>query len=161
MRSLVPLACIAALSILVLSAAEPGAPRARGVAKGSFEVAMAPDGEAAAADGVSLGRMRLEKTFSGDFSGTGKGTMLTAMTATKGSAGYVAIERVTGTLNGKTGSFTLQHSGTMDRGAQHLSIAIVPDSGTGGLAGIEGTLTVTIADGKHLYELEYSLEKAR
>ena len=157
MRSMVPLYCTVALSVLALSAAEPATPRARGVAKGSFEVAMLPDGEPAAADGASLGRMTIDKTFSGDFAGTGKGTMLTAMTSTKGSAGYVAIERVNGTLNGKTGSFILQHSGTMNRGAQHLSIAIVPDSGAGGLAGIEGTLKITIADGKHLYELEYSL----
>jgi hypothetical protein len=131
--------------------------RVGAVARGTFEVNLQPDGEPATADGVSLGRMTLDKTFTGDFAGTSKGTMLTAMTGTQGSAGYVAIERVTGILNGKKGSFVFQHSGTMNRGAQRLSITVVPDSGTGELAGIEGTFTLTIAEGKHRYEFEYSL----
>ena len=83
--------------------------------------------------------------------------MLTAMTPTKGSAGYVAIERVTGTLHGRAGSFVFQHSGTMDRGAQQLSITVVPDSGTGELAGIGGRFTLQIVDGKHLYDFAYTL----
>jgi hypothetical protein len=83
--------------------------------------------------------------------------MLTAMTPVKGSAGYVAIEKVTGTLHGRTGSFVFQHTGTMDHGAQSLSITVVPDSGTGALTGISGTFRLTIVDGQHLYEFEYEL----
>ena len=137
---------------------DPGAvPRVTAVAKGTFTVAMAPVADAGAVDGVQLGRMSLDKRFEGDLVGTGKGEMLTAMTPVKGSAGYVAIERVTGALHGRSGSFALQHSGLMDRGAQHLTIAVVPDSGTGGLTGIAGTFTLTIEGGKHFYALEYSL----
>lgn len=147
------------LSAFQVSANASDPPRTAAVAKGSFEVKILPDGEPQAEGGVALGRMTFEKAFSGDLAGTGKGTMLTAMTGTQGSAGYVAIERVTGTLHGKKGSFVLQHGGTMNRGAQNLSIAIVPDSGTGELSGIEGVFKLTIAEGKHLYELEYSLPK--
>jgi hypothetical protein len=127
------------------------------VAKGSFTVEMKPQGEPAAADGVSLGRMSLDKRFEGDLTGIGTGAMLTALTPVKGSAGYVAIERVTGTLHGRNGSFVLQHTGTMDRSAQQLSITVVPDSGTGALTGLAGTFKLSIVDGKHLYELAYSL----
>ena len=127
------------------------------VAKGTFTVQMKPQAEPAAAGGVSLGRMSLDKTFEGDLVGTGKGEMLTALTAQQGSAGYVAIERVTGRLGGQDGSFVMQHSGTMDRGAQQLAIVIVPDSGTGGLAGIRGVFRLRIEGGKHVYELEYTL----
>jgi hypothetical protein len=101
--------------------------------------------------------MSLDKQFSGDLLATGQGEMLTAMTPTKGSAGYVAIERVTGTLHGRSGSFVFQHSGTMERGAQQLSITVVPDSGTGELAGIAGRFTLQIVEGKHLYDLAYTL----
>jgi len=83
--------------------------------------------------------------------------MLAVMTETKSSAGYVAMERVTGKLHGRSGSFALQHSGTMTRGAQQLTITVVPDSGTGELVGLVGTMAIIIAEGKHLYELEYSL----
>lgn len=127
------------------------------VAKGSFTVEMKPQSESAAVDGVHLGRMSLHKRFEGDLVGTGEGEMLTALTPVQGSAGYVAIERVTGTLGGRTGSFVFQHSGRMDRGAQSLSIDVVPDSGTGGLAGIAGTFKLDITDGKHAYEFEYWL----
>ena len=95
--------------------------------------------------------MAIDKQFQGDLTGSSKGEMLTAMTETKGSAGYVAIERVTGTLHGRRGSFVLQHSGTMTRGAPHLVITVVPDSGTDQLTGLSGTMTITIADGKHSY----------
>src|SRR4030095_16442472 len=110
-------------------------------AKGTFEVTLAPQGDShgengSAPDGATLGRMLLDKRFAGDLAGTGKGQMLTAMAAIGGSAGYVAIERVTGTLNGRVGSFVLQHTGTMNRGAPQLAITVVPDSGTGELAGI-------------------------
>jgi hypothetical protein len=127
------------------------------IAKGSFKVQIAPQGEPASADGISLGRMSLDKTFEGDFAGSGRGEMLTAMTAVKGSAGYVAIERVSGTLHGRRGSFVMQHGGTMNRGAQQLSITIVPDSGTGELTGITGVFRLDITGGQHLYEIEYTL----
>lgn len=127
------------------------------VAKGSFTVEMKPQGEPAAAEGVSLGRLALDKRFEGDLDATSQGQMLTAMTSVQGSAGYVAIERVTGTLHGKRGSFVFQHTGTMARGAQQLSITVVPDSGTGELAGLEGSFRLQIVDGRHLYEFEYRL----
>ncbi|TMG81545.1 MAG: DUF3224 domain-containing protein [Betaproteobacteria bacterium] len=124
---------------------------------GPFEVSTKPQGTPGETDGVQLGRMLLEKQFFGDLAGTGRGEMPTAMTATQGSAGYVAIERVTGTLHGRQGSFVFQHSGTMDRGKQHLSITVVPDSGSAELAGITGNCKIDIVDGKHFYEFEYSL----
>ena len=127
------------------------------IAKGSFTVELKPQAEPNAADGVSLGRMSLDKHFEGDLIAVGKGEMLTALTAVKGSAGYVAIERVTGTLHGRSGSFVFQHAGTMNQGVQQLSIGVVPGSGTGALTGITGTFKLNIVDGKHLYEFEYSL----
>ena len=128
------------------------------VAKGTFTVQMKPLSESGFGDGnANLGRLALDKTFEGDLVAVGKGEMLTAMTQTKGSAGYVAIERVTGTLQGRKGSFVLQHSGQMDRGAQSLSIRVVADSGAGDLIGLEGIFKIRIEAGKHFYELEYSL----
>jgi hypothetical protein len=105
-----------------------------------------------------LGRMTIAKQFHGDLDGTSQGQMLTAMTDVKGSAGYVAMEKVTGTLRGRSGTFALQHSGTMDRGAQSLAISVVPDSGTGQLIGLSGTMKIIIADGKHSYEFDYTLD---
>jgi hypothetical protein len=131
--------------------------RMSSVAKGSFTVEMKPQSEPNAVAGVSLGRMSLAKRFEGDLVATSNGEMLTALASVKGSAGYVAIERVTGTLHGRTGSFVFQHSGSMNRGAQQLSITVVPDSGTEGLAGISGTFKLNIVEGKHFYEFEYSL----
>jgi len=130
------------------------------IARGSFQVRMTPATEPDAEGGVALGRMTLEKTFAGDLAATGAGTMLTAMTPVQGSAAYVAIERVTGTLHGRPGSFALHHTGVMARGAQSLAIAIVPDSGTGELAGIAGTLRIVIEGKQHFYELEYALGDA-
>jgi len=127
------------------------------VAKGSFTVEMKPQGEPDGADGVSLGRLFLDKRFEGELSATSHGQMLTAMTPVQGSAGYVAIERVTGTLHGKRGSFVFQHTGTMSRGAQQLSITVVPDSGTGELTGLAGTFRLQIVEGRHLYEFDYQL----
>jgi len=127
------------------------------IAKGSFTVDMSPQGDPDTRDGVSLGRLSLRKRFEGDLEATGDGQMLTATTAAKGSAGYVAIERVTGTLSGRSGSFVLQHTGTMDHGAQQLSITVVPDSGTGALVGLSGMLRIRIADGQHFYEFEHTL----
>lgn len=124
-------------------------------ATGSFEVKLLP--QALADAGSGLGRMSIDKVFSGDLQGTSKGEMLSALTAVKGSAGYVAIERVTGTLQGRSGSFMLQHLGTMNRGAPSLTVLVVPDSGTEGLTGIAGSLSINIADGKHFYTLDYTL----
>jgi Protein of unknown function (DUF3224) len=126
-------------------------------AAGTFEVSMKPLSSIEDPSSAFPGHMSLDKQFSGDLVAVGQGQMLTAMTPTKGSAAYVAIERVTGTLHGRTGSFVLQHSGTMNRGAQQLSVTVVPDSGTDELAGISGSLAIRIADGKHFYTLEYSL----
>ena len=141
-----------------ISSAQPkGEQRMSSLAKGTFTVEMKPQTEPNTADGVSLGRMSLDKQFKGDLVATGKGEMLTALTPIKGSAGYVAIERVTGTLQGRGGSFIFQHSGTMDQGAQRLSITVVPGSGTGALAGISGAFKINITEGKHFYEFEYSL----
>jgi len=101
--------------------------------------------------------MSIDKQFHGDLEGTSKGEMLTAGTGVKGSAGYVAIERVSGTLNGRSGTFVLQHSGTMTHGEPHLTITVVPDSGTGELAGLAGTMSILIAGGNHSYDFEYTL----
>ena len=130
-------------------------------ARGTFEVRLAPQPTAHDPAGASLGRLSIEKEFRGDLTGTSKGEMLTAMTSVKESAGYVAIERVTGTLQGRSGSFVLQHSGTMTRGVPSLLITVVPDSGTEGLTGLAGTMTILIAEGKHSYEFEYSLPPAQ
>jgi Protein of unknown function (DUF3224) len=129
------------------------------IAKGTFEVEIKPQSDAAVQDGVSLGRMSLDKTFEGDLVATGKGEMLTALTPIKGSAGYVAIERIAGSLHGRNGSFVFQHAGSMEGGAQQLSITVVPGSGTGELLGISGTFRLEIAGGKHLYEFEYALPR--
>jgi uncharacterized protein DUF3224 len=126
-------------------------------ASGMFEVKLTPQADAGGTD-AGLGRMSLEKQFHGDLEGTSKGFMLSsAATIVKGSGGYVAMERVTGTLKGRTGSFVLQHSGTMTRGAPQLSVTVVPDSGTGQLEGLTGTMTIKIDEGKHSYDLEYTL----
>jgi hypothetical protein len=105
--------------------------------------------------------MTIDKQYHGALEGTGKGVMLTASSEVKGSAVYVAIERVTGKLDGKTGSFAMQHSGVMTRGTPHLVISVVPDSGTGELAGLSGNMTINIVDGKHYYEFEYAIEKSQ
>jgi hypothetical protein len=126
-------------------------------ATGTFEVVMQPLSEPDAASGAPLGRMSLDKQFYGDLLAVGKGEMLTALTGVEGSAGYVAIERVTGTLNGHKGSFVFQHAGIMSRGDQQLSISVVPDSGTEQLTGISGVFSLTIVDGKHGYVFDYSL----
>jgi hypothetical protein len=126
-------------------------------ARGTFEVKMTPQ---PAQDGVGdpgIGRMALDKQFHGDLEAIGKGQMLAAGTEVPGSAGYVALERVSGTLHGRRGSFALQHSGTMTRGAPQLVITVVPDSGAGDLLGLAGTLSITVTGGQHGYELEYTL----
>lgn len=123
-------------------------------ATGPFDVNMTP---ASAAD-AAVGRFTLDKKYHGDLEVAATGEMLTGMTTTKGSAGYVAIEKVTGKLAGHTGTFHLQHTGVMNRGAPSLTITVVPDSGTGELTGLTGTMTISIAsDGTHYYTFEYSL----
>jgi hypothetical protein len=134
---------------------EPG--KVVNIAKGTFEVKLAPQPLSDVAAGENLGRMSIDKVFAGDLVGTSKGEMLSAMTEVKGSAGYVALERVTGTIQGKRGSFVLQHSGTMNRSAPTLTVSVVPDSGTEGLVGISGTFKILIEPGKHSYEFSYSL----
>ncbi len=131
-------------------------------AKGRFAVKVEPLSPNDESEGVTFGRMSIDKTWQGDFEGTSTGEMLTAGTnvAGKMSAGYVAIERVRGTLAGRTGSFVFQHSATMDRGSQELIIRVVPDTGTGELKGIAGTLSIEIAGGEHSYTLDYSLQDA-
>lgn len=128
-------------------------------ASGPFEVTLQPLSSSAPDDAL-LGRRSIAKVFHGDLDGTGVGEMLTAGTAVEGSAAYVAVDRITGTLHGRSGSFTLVHSGVMHRGAPQLTVAILADSGTGALTGITGHLAIRIADGKHFYDLDYTLPAA-
>jgi hypothetical protein len=126
------------------------------MAKGTFEVKavpVVPD----PGDDTGIGRLALDKKFSGDLEGTSRGQMLGFRSATEGSAGYVAMEKVTAKLGGRSGSFVLQHTGTMTRNAPNLSVTVVPDSGTGEFTGISGTMTIIIADGKHKYEFAYRI----
>jgi hypothetical protein len=122
-------------------------------ASGTFEVSLTPSGPSDAA----VGTLAIAKSFRGDVEGTSVGQMLAIRSAVEGSAGYVAMERVTATLDGRRGSFALQHSGTMDRGAPTLSVTVVPDSGTEELAGLAGSMTIDIRDGQHFYDLRYTL----
>jgi hypothetical protein len=130
-------------------------------ATGTFEVKLSPQGQDDKAEGSSLGNMTIDKQFHGDLEATAKGQMLVAGTDVKNSAGYVAIERITGTLHGRSGSFVLQHSGVMTRGAPQQSITVVPDSGSGQLAGLAGSMTVVIEGRKHSYTLDYTLPEAQ
>lgn len=124
-------------------------------AKGTFETQTTPHPPHDTAEGAVLARMTIAKTFAGDLVGTGAVEMIAARTAITGSAGYVAIERVSAVLHGKAGTFVLQHSGTMDRGAMSLTVTVVPDSGTGELAGISGSMSIDIVDGQHFYTFDY------
>jgi len=126
---------------------------------GPFEVKLTPQTpDNAAAEGSKLGRMSIEKQFHGDLGATSQGEMLMAQGSLKGSAGYVALERVSGKLPGRSGTFVLQHSGTMNRGVPGLSVTVVPDSGTEELVGLAGTMTIDIDAGKHCYEFTYTLD---
>jgi len=127
------------------------------IAKGSFEVTMHPEPPYDAREGVSLGKVRIDKRFEGPLTATSEVNMIAARTPTNGSAGDVAIERVQGELAGRTGTFVLQHSGIMNRGARSLTVTVVPDSGTGQLKGISGRMDIQIEGGKHLYELVYEI----
>ena len=123
-------------------------------ATGTFEVQLRPLGT----DEKTLGRMSIDKQFSGDLTGTSKGEMLAAMTDVANSAGYVAMERVVASLNGRSGTFVLQHSGTMNRGTPGLVVTVVPDSGTGDLKRIAGTMTIIVEGKKHSYQFDYTLQ---
>ena len=129
-------------------------------AAGPFVVKVTPQKpDTQIARAANLGRLTIDKRFHGDLEGIIKGEMLATQTDTPGSAGYVAMERVTGALKGRPGSFVLQHSATMTRGTQKATISVVPDSGTGELQGISGTMTITVgADGSHSYEFEYKID---
>ncbi len=126
-------------------------------ASGPFEVKLAPQPHQEGIGDPSVGRMSIDKQFHGDLEATSLGQMLAAMTGASDSAGYVALERVTGTLHGRSGSFSLQHTGTMNRGVPELSVTVVPDSGTGQLAGLAGRMAIVIAGKEHSYEFEYTL----
>lgn len=126
-------------------------------ATGTFEVKLTPQALAHSVEGLPLARMSLDKTFVGDLEAVSSGEMTSARTAVKGSAGYVAMEWVRGSLHGKSGSFVLQHSATMNRGVPTLHIAVVPDSGTGELQGIAGNLMISMAEGKHHYTFDYTI----
>jgi hypothetical protein len=125
---------------------------------GEFTVSLNPlDVYTAAQEGISLGHLSIDKTFTGDLVAESKGEMLSARTPTSGSAGYVAIEQVVGVLSGRSGSFVLQHFGVMNKGADRLLLEVIPDSGTGELIGLSGSMTIQIAEGKHGYEFDYQL----
>lgn len=127
-------------------------------AAGTFDVKLTPQNDGADA---TVGRMTIDKQYHGDLEATSKGQMLTGLTEVKGSAAYVAIEKVTGTLKGRTGTFVLQHMGTMNRGVSHLTVTVVPDSGTGQLVGLAiSSFTLKIEEGKHFYDFEYTLPEA-
>ena len=125
------------------------------VAKGTFEVSIKPLPFEGAAKDAQLGRMSIDKVISGDLVATTQGQMLTGGTVSTGSAAYVAMEQVTGTLDGRKGSFMLQHTATMNRGEPSMDIHVVPDSGTDELAGLAGDFKIQIVDGKHHYEFNY------
>ena len=126
-------------------------------ATGSFEIKLIPQEQDNEYSIPNLNRMAIDKTFEGDLEATSKGQMLAIQTGTEGSAGYVAIELVTGTLQGRNGTFVLQHSGAMARGDQQLTITVVPDSGTDQLTGLSGNMQIKISQGQHFYEFDYSL----
>ncbi len=126
-------------------------------ARGAFEVTMTPQAPDETAGDASVGRMSLAKRFHGDPDATSQGQMLAVRTAVEGSAGYVAMERVSGTLHERSGSFALQHNGTMVRGNPQLTVIVVPDSGADELTGLTGAMTIDIVDGEHRYKFAYTL----
>jgi hypothetical protein len=128
-------------------------------ATGTFEVKLTPQPPSDPAGDPTPGRMTIDKQFHGDLEAKSRGEMLMAGTAVAGSAGYVAMERVSGTLGGRGGTFVLQHSGTMTRGEAQLIVTVVPDSGTAELTGLRGAMQIDVADGKHSYTFDYELEE--
>ena len=160
LATLVALTCHFAAPALA-APSTPGDHRMSTHISGSFSVTMTPAGTPQRAGRTALGRMLLDKVYTGELAATASGEMLSAVTDTKGAAGYVAIEAITGVLQGRQGSFVVQHAGTMADGKQELSIVIVPHSGTGQLEGISGTMGIRIEAGQHFYDLDYSLPVAR
>ena len=128
-------------------------------AHGTFDVKLAPQSPSDPSEGA-IGRMTIDKQFHGDLIASSKGEMLALMSGSvKESGGYVAMEKVTGALQGRKGTFALQHSGTMNRGAQSLTLTVVPDTGTGELTGLSGAMKIIITDGKHFYDFDYTIAK--
>ena len=148
------------ICVLALRAAQKEAPMPHR-ATGTFEVKLNPPDPAFKAEDNSIGRYSLDKQFHGALEATSKGEMLSGMGTVKGSGGYVAIERVTGTLDGRAGTFILQHNGTMQAGVFHLNVIVVPDSGTAQLTGLQGTMEIIIKDGKHSYDFSYSFADSK
>lgn len=151
---------VASVAAMAAQTAVASASAARGrtvehTATGEFDVQLTPIGAADAA----VGGMAISKTFHGDLVATSTGQMFAVRTPVNGSAGYVAMERVSGTLSGRKGTFAPQHSGMMDKGAQTLSVTVVPDSATDDLAELAGSMTIKIEGGKHLYTFRYSLPR--
>lgn len=130
------------------------------LASGEFDVKMTPEALSATAAPTGLGRFSLDKRYHGPLEAVSSGEMLSAMGTVQGSAGYVALERVEGTLDGRHGAFVLQHNGSMNRGAPFLSVTVVADSGSGELQGLQGKLDIRIEGGKHYYDFDYALGKA-
>ncbi|MCA8256678.1 DUF3224 domain-containing protein [Burkholderia sp. AU31624] len=130
------------------------------LANGPFEVKLNPESLSAVAEQTGLGRMSLDKQYHGDLEAVSQGEMLAFRSSVPGSAGYVAMETVQGALGGRHGSFVLQHSSTMTRGQPQQSITVVPDSGTGELLGLAGSMTITIDNGLHSYRLDYTLPES-
>jgi hypothetical protein len=160
--------CVCA-SLSILTSARPQTPHSPLLhkdpvmtrhAEGTFNVKMTPLAADDATMGTLIGRYSAVKQYHGDLDATAKEEMISAGDPSTGNAGYVAIEQVTGTLNGHTGSFALQHNGVMEGGSYKLSVTVVPGSGTGQLTGLAGTLTIIIAAGKHSYTFEYALPVA-
>jgi hypothetical protein len=127
-------------------------------ASGTFEVKLTPEQDSSGE--AVVGRMTIDKQFDGDIEGTSKGLMIMVATAVGGSAGYVALEKVTALIGGRQGTFYLQHNGIMNRGEGTLSVVVVPDSGTDGLTGLTGSMQIKIEDGKHFYDFEYTIAGA-
>lgn len=161
-RSMLVAAVSVLLSSVVATAGEPTddaqeATTMTQTATGTFDVQVSPQAPGDG-DATAIGRMLLDKDYQGNLEATSKGQMLAYRTEVEGSAGYVAMEQVTGTLAGLEGSFVLQHSGTMSRGKQSLDLHVVPDSATGELEGLTGSMSIRIdEDGQHFYEFEYAL----
>jgi hypothetical protein len=126
-------------------------------ATGPFEVKLLPQAPAPAIAATNIGRQTLDKQFHGDLDATSLGEMMAFMSGTPGSGAYVALERVDGALHGRRGTFVLQHTGVMNRGVPSLSVTVVPDSGTGELAGLSGAMMIHIDKGRHSYTFEYAL----
>ena len=130
------------------------------IATGRFDIKLQPQGLSPAAEATGLGRLSLDKQFSGDLQASSQGEMLSFRSSTPGSAGYVAMERVHGSLHGRSGSFMLQHSASMAQGQSTQSITVVPDSATDALLGLRGSMQITIDNGEHSYRFEFQLPEA-